>query len=211
MGARPPEFVVRLIQAALPTPESRQSAIGLGMDVRSAGGGKHVLYGLNIAGSKWNLANVATGISTQGPPPGDIAFYSAQLRVTLAFIAFEAYSKPFKRKWTELKSDLNVAHLHDEIQIIRNATSVKLSDKIRGVLENDKLRKDIVDFLQGEDVNFLSLAAGIRHCFAHGLVGSEKDISYISNELNQLILRCIEEHALGVEQSLNEIAFRVGL
>jgi hypothetical protein len=81
----------------------REKARANGMRLRQTGMGQHFANGIQGAASKWRLAKSVTGLrydDSTGVSEGLAESYSAQARVAMSVVAFEAFARIFtSRHW----------------------------------------------------------------------------------------------------------------
>ena len=154
------------------SPASRTNASNLNLRMRSSLAGTHYIKQLSTAASRHRLARSAK-ILLEGYGVKSSREYQAQFQLTLAAIALESYAEMFRKKWYDVANDLVPFVNQVEFVQLRSIIPVAVVQKTRDQLIQ-QIRKNRLDlFISGNDQEILSIVMAIRHCFAHGLIGSQ--------------------------------------
>ena len=165
----------------------------LNVKVKQSAGGKYYLDGLNSAASKLRLAGSAK-LYLDGYSNGTRNDYEAQFKLLMAAVALESYSKVFGSDSTKTASELAQLQISNEFSAFRNIISEGSIRKARDKLTQKALKDRLEKYINGNDLEIMSIVVAIRHCFAHGLIGSQLSCSPFGGPLAELTLDLIMRH-----------------
>ena len=150
--------------------------------------------------NRFRLAKAFKRIDAPGYQAGTISSYSAILKVSLVFSAFEVFLKTIG---TNHKGAMALCRDHIEedskIGIIRRIpNNQKFFHFVGTFLTGDDLKKQLGAFLQGEKTSLYTLARGVRHIFLHGVLTSTPtsiptgQVVQICNILSESLLQVMD-------------------
>lgn len=161
--------------------------------------GKHLVTNLQSAASKWRLASAVNGLSySDGSDVSDplSASYSAQARVSLSVVAFEAFARIFAASdWPTVQAAVFITPdpqlCFDTRELLeKNGLFAKLLRQSRAAQQ-----RRLSDFLRsGEDNELYPVCVAIRNAFAHGAVGGRPSLINLAPRLQVFILGSIETY-----------------
>lgn len=202
-----PIFFQSFNTALVSTDRGRALAHENGLILKQTGMGLHYLDGVQGAASKWRLAQSATGLeySAGTDVSDDLKLsYSAQVRVVMAVIAFEAFSRMFRSNdWPSVSS------------IVLSATNDSLCVETRRLLDsagtlehlyavsNSQQQKRLLAFEAGDDSMLYAVCVALRNAFAHGAIGGKAELLKLSPKLQGYILEGIKSYCL---QKVQEVS-----
>ncbi len=172
---------------------SVQSAKARGYDIRKSPQGKDYVYGLLKAASKFKLAKSISDVQYVDYAERTRVHYTAQIKITAAFVAFEAYSRlRNNRRWHSLADVISGNYLVEASEI-RKSISLKSLTELRNFMDRQALQDRLDNFSNGNLQEVFSVACALRNGFAHGLYGSRGQFYRASLKLRPLILKAIKE------------------
>lgn len=146
---------------------------------------------LSSSASKFRLAKYCKGL--KGPEEevrtehriGQDYFkkYSAQLIVTLSFVALETYLRMLQKEWASYQIQQNGKNLMNLTSKLRDEFSDEDFGKLITAMEHQKLKKRLREFWEGDDQQFLATISAIRNSFSHGKMGINRSVSYDCAEM----------------------------
>lgn len=199
-----PEFFNEFSKRLVATEEGRCLAQRQRVRLLELENGQFRVDGLSSAASKWRLARAVDGLSYSAEDEAGISnaladAYSAQARVTLSVIAFEAFARIFSVKdWRNVQT------------LVFKEIENKLCEEVREFLEKDsileklklgsrpKQAESLDNFVSGVDVELYPVCVAIRNAFAHGKIGSRPRLTDLAPKLQDFVL-------CGIENYCNEI------
>lgn len=175
--------------------------------MRRTGDGLSYIDGIQSAASKWRLANSITGLRYNGSTDvseGLADSYSAQARVAMSVVAFEAFARIFTSgDWPTAQS------------VVMTNIDTVLSTATRDLLGSDDLFKKLHSkagsaqqarlqnfCTAGMDNELYSVCVSIRSAFAHGTIGGQAGLIDLAPDLQKYILGSIEDYCTKLVSTL---------
>jgi hypothetical protein len=189
------EFNDKLVQ----DDDGRQTARTNRINLSQTGMGLHYVKGLQSAASKWRLAQSVTGLAYKNGSEfsSDLMdSYSAQARVSLSVVAFEAFARIFKGgDWPTAKAVVLKkpdSKLCDETrQMLSNGDILK---KLSGQPANAQQKIRLADFQIDQDEELYPVCVAIRNSFTHGSIGGWSELVDLAPKMQAFILDGIQEY-----------------
>lgn len=182
---------------------NRQGAKTLQYDIRNGQKGKHYVYGLGKAASKYKLADVIEDVVFSAYTDSTQRQYTAQVKLTAAFIAFEAYSRlRGNQKWHDFASRIAKLYTSDARRLRCEISASALRD-LAAFMSSNRLKGRIGQFSNGDDLECFAVACALRNGFSHGLYGSRRDFTGACQILRPLLLRAIREDCSTTSRSVS--------
>ena len=180
---------------------SRTNASGINLRMRYSSAGTYYVKQLSTAASKHRLARSAK-ILLEGYGVKSLREYQAQFQLTLAAIALESYAEMFRKKWYDVATGLVPFVNQVEFDQLRSIIPAAVVEKARDQLTQPIHKGRLDSFIAGNDHEILSIVMAIRHCFAHGLIGSQLACAQFGQPLATLTLDLIERHCENVAATI---------
>lgn len=175
----------------------------------------HYVDKLTNAASKWRVANSITSfnagiLSTSEHDKSGASIeaqisqklcdsYSAQMQISLAVFAFEAYAKCFGKighDWYTHKQI--VFKSFGDPQLAARVRSLRGAKELQGQLEaflgNPAQKGRLNTFFSGDDHLLYDFCHFVRHAYAHGALRGYDSLIDVSNDLKKFILMGIKSH-----------------
>lgn len=193
-----PTFFRQFNNAIVSTDTGRAFGSECGVKLKQTGMGLHFVDGIQGAASKWRLSRNVVGLSfdtTSDVSMGLMSSYSAQVRVALSVVAFEAVSRMFR---AESWPDTMVRVFTDEDN--------ELCTDCRLILNNNVIYSQLFDtakaaqkvrleaFMDGNNDMLYQVCVSIRNAFSHGNIGGKEELVDLSPKLQSYILIGIENY-----------------
>lgn len=187
-----PDFFQSFNNSLVQNDKGRTFANSQGLSIKQSGMGLHYLDGIQGAASKWRLAQGVVGLKYSDEADvsdGLKSSYSAQARVTVSVIAFEAFVRMFQGKtWPEISKKI-LRHEDDELhqQTWKLLSEAGTLEHLREVSEASQ-KKRIQDFMDGKKDLLYAICVSLRNAFAHGRIGGKKELADLAPKLQNFIL-----------------------
>lgn len=134
---------------------------------------------LNRLNSRYRLAKSFRAIELESYAKETVDGYSALLQIFLCYSAFEQFMECCGLKLNGMGSCLATYDATACEAAIRRIEKHDMFLKaVHAHLDREAHKKQFEAFLSGKPCNVLSLAAGIRHIFAHGLLTPNSGAGY---------------------------------
>lgn len=164
--------------------KSKLDAQGLKIDTSQ----KRYVRHLSSAASKYRLAKYCEGIrealpdfdGDTEPSQENINGYSAQLIVMLAFVALESHLRMRDTSWQDFDFSCHQHHIEKLAALARKSLSDEALCALQKAMVNDKLRKRLQRFRDGDNNEALAVMSAIRNAFAHGKMGVTHSVDLVS-------------------------------
>jgi len=169
------------------------------IQLAQTGLGLHYVDGLQSAASKWRLAEGVTGLSYSDiSDVSDLlaTSYSAQARVSLSVVAFEAFARIFLGgNWPDAQVAVFTAHnpaLCSEVRSMLNTDG--LFTKLHSSA-NPAQQARLNNFQNsGRDDELYPVCVAIRNAFAHGAIGGMSCVIDAAPKLQMYALNGIRQY-----------------
>jgi hypothetical protein len=181
----------------------REKARANGMRLRQTGTGQHFVNGLQGAASKWRLANSVTGLrydDSTGVSEGLAESYSAQARVAMSVVAFEAFARIFAS-----------GNWRDAQPVVTTNTDNGLCKATRDFLDSDDLFNKLHSnarpaqqrrlqnfYTHGMDTELYAVCVSICNAFAHDAIGGRVGLIDLAPDLQEYILGSIKNYCVAL-------------
>jgi hypothetical protein len=185
-------------------------------DARATNAGRTGIFNIasvvNRFHARYKFARSFKGIQLEGYSVSTVNGYSALMRASLHWTAFELFKQAIHIKDTR---DLIALYPFDShLTAIRGCVSNKsFFNVIRGNLKDAKQRAQIEAFSKGEDISPLVLGKALRHIFLHGSLtpnaagAAPNEVEIICEELCRYMVEVMDGE---FEKKANKLVVAIG-
>ena len=185
-------------------------------DARATNAGRTGIFNIasvvNRFHARYKFARSFKGIQLEGYSASTVNGYSALMRASLHWTAFELFKQAIHIKDTR---DLIVLYPFDShLTAIRSCVSNKpFFNVIRGHLKDTKQRAQIEAFSKGENISPLVLGKALRHIFLHGSLtpnaagAAPSEVEIICEELCKYMVEVMDGE---FEKKANQLVEAIG-
>ena len=207
-----PKHYNDLNKVCLSVPNEKRSKLKtLGLKVDS--GQKCYVRHLSSAASKYRLAKYCEGLR-EGLPSFDgdtelsqalIDGYSAQLIVTLAFVALESHLRMRDTQWQDFDCSPHQIYIKKLAELARESLLDEALCALQKAMDQSKLRKRLQGFRDGDNSEALAVMSALRNAFAHGKMGVKHSVDIASaGEIREVLLQLIAADCKQMIASLSD-------
>ena len=201
-----------LNKVCLSVPNEKRSKLKtLGLKVDS--GQKRYVRHLSSAASKYRLARYCEGLR-EGIPSLDgdtelsqalIDGYSAQLIVTLAFVALESHLRMRDTQWQDFDCSLHQIYIEKLAELARKSLSDEALCALQRAMDLANLQTRLQGFREGDNNEALAVMSALRNAFAHGKMGVQNFVDIASaGEIRKVLLQLIAADCKQMIASLSD-------
>ena len=207
-----PKHYNDLNEVCLSVPNEKRSKLKtLGLKVDS--GQKRYVRHLSSAASKYRLAKYCEGLR-EGLPSFDgdtelsqalIDGYSAQLIVTLAFVALESHLRMRDTQWQDFDCSLHQIYIEKLAELARKSLSDEALCALQRAMHRANLHTRLQGFREGDNNEALAVMSALRNAFAHGKMGVQNFVDIASaGEIRKVLLQLIAADCKQMIASLSD-------
>ncbi|WP_386684266.1 hypothetical protein [Loktanella sp. R86503] len=167
---------------------------------------------LSSAASKYRLAKYCDGLMgtddvSEGVKLGtdSIEGYSAQLMVMLSFVALETHQRMLGSKWQDFPKSAAKPDFSKAAKGVRSSLKDHQLASLSKAMSDDRLKKRIKKFQDGDDLQVLAIISALRNSFSHGKMGISNSISLeCGREIKSFLLQSIVDDTEAIISSFSE-------
>ena len=172
----------------------------------------YVLH-LSSAASKYRLAKYCEGLREGLPSfdgdtelsPALIDGYSAQLIVTLAFVALESHLRMRNTQWQHFDVSLHPSHIEKLAKLARESLLDEALCALQRAMDQSKLQKRLKRFRDGDNNQALAVMSALRNAFAHSKMGVKNSVDIaFAGKVRKVLLELIAADCQQMITSLSD-------